>query len=165
VLAGLALVCSPAVLGAQGLPDDAVVVRAVAEPARAVPGGRCTIAVTIEFAPGFHAWPNEPVLPPPFERLRAIPTTIEFASLPEGMELEGIDWPEATPVTVRYTGRPIELMSYAGTVVAHVRLRVAADAPSGRTTVRLTVGYQTCDERLCYRPTTVERTVRLRVAS
>lgn len=163
LLVGGLVAWSPAALPAQGIPDDAVVVRAAADPARAAPGGRLAIAVTIEFAPGFHAWPNEPVLPPQFAGLRPIPTTIDVASLPEGLVLERIEWPDPEPVTVRYTGQPLELLSYTGTVVARVRVGVAADAPTGRGTATLTVGYQACDERLCYRPTTVERTVRVRV--
>jgi hypothetical protein len=103
------------------------------------------------------------VVPPELGRLRPIPTTIELAPLPEGLALEEVDWPEPVPVTVRYTGGPLEVMSYRGTAAARVHVRVAADAPRGRRTVTLTVRHQVCDERRCYRPTSVERTVRVRV--
>jgi DsbC/DsbD-like thiol-disulfide interchange protein len=161
--AALAWPCRP--LHGQRIPEGAITVRAESARPSGAPGDRLTIAVTIEYAPGFHSWPDEPVVPPELGRLRPIPTTIDLTPPPEGLALEAVDWPQPTSVTVHYTGRPLALLSYTDTVVASVQLRVAADARTGSRSVTLTVGYQVCDERVCYRPTSVERTVRLQVES
>ncbi len=138
---------------------DSVRVRVAAEPVVAHPGGEVSIAVALEHAAGFHSWPNEPVVPPEFAAVNPIATTIEVIWLPEGVLVESIEWPDAAPVFVRYTRRPVELLSYVDTAVAHVRLRLSGDAPLGAANLEIRVRHQSCDERFCYAP----RTVTLRV--
>ncbi len=135
---------------------DSVSVRAAIEENEAAAGSGdvVSIAVSFQHARGFHSWPNQPVVPPEFAGVNPIATTIEVVSLPEGAELAGIDWPEPVPLIVRYTGRPVKLLSYTDTAVAHVRLRFPADAPAGELVVELRVRYQSCDERVCYPPRT-----------
>ncbi len=142
---------------------DSVKVRAVAEPAVAHPGAELSIAVALEHAAGFHSWPHEPVVPPEFAAVNPIATTIEVTSLPEGVVIEGIEWPEPVPVIVRYTRRPVELMSYVDTAVAHVRLRLSGDAPLGEANLEIRVRRQSCDNRYCYPPRTVTLSVPFRI--
>jgi hypothetical protein len=171
-LAGAALLGSLAVI--LGAPDtaravqvpggaDSVKVRAAAEPAVAHPGGEVSIAVVLEHAAGFHSWPHEPVVPPEFAAVNPIATTIEVTSLPEGAVVEGIEWPEPVPVIVRYTRRPVELLSYVDTTVAYVRLRLPGDGQLGDANVEIRVRHQSCDERFCYPPRTVTLSVPFRV--
>lgn len=141
---------------------DSVKVRAAAEPAVAHPGDKVSITVVLEHAAGFHSWPHEPVVPPEFAAVRPIATTIEVTSLPGGV-VEGIEWPEPVTVIVRYTRRPVELLSYADTTVAHVRLQLSRDAPVGETEVEVKVRYQSCDNRYCYPPRTVTLSVPFRI--
>lgn len=165
----LAAVCLlPATALGQPAPggSDSVTVRAV--PARDLvrPGDRVPVAVVLQHAPGYHSWPNRPVVPPEYEGVVPIPTEIQLAELPEGLESGEIQWPDAEPVTVRYTGEPVELLSYADTAVAYVPLELDPDLPPGeRLEVGLSVRLQSCDERICYPPKTASLTVPLQVAA
>nr|NIN71488.1 hypothetical protein [Gemmatimonadota bacterium]NIO31171.1 hypothetical protein [Gemmatimonadota bacterium] len=143
----------------------AVTVRAVSSKATVRPGDQLAVAVVLWHAPGFHSWPNQPVVPREFEGLvRPIATTIDVRSLPSSFEALPIQWPQAVEVTVNYTGSPVELVSYAGTAVAYLPLQVAGDAEPGEAAVELAVRYQACDDRYCYPPRTVPLTVPLVVA-
>jgi len=135
---------------------DSVKVRALATPANPRAGDQVSIAVALEHAAGFHSWPNEPVVPPELEGLMPIATTIEVVSLPEGVVVEGIQWPAPVPVIVRYTRGPVLLLAYKDTVVAQLRLRLESDQRAQRTSVGLRVRYQACDERICYPLRTVD---------
>ncbi|KPK80969.1 MAG: hypothetical protein AMS25_08255 [Gemmatimonas sp. SM23_52] len=134
---------------------DSVKVRALATPANPRAGDQVSIAVALEHAAGFHSWPHEPVVPPELEGLMPIATTIEVVSLPEGVVVEGIQWPAPVPVIVRYTRGPVLLLAYMDTVIAQLRLRLESDQPAERTSVGLRVRYQACDQRVCYPPRTV----------
>jgi hypothetical protein len=161
LLTGLAVPAGEAFAQAfvRGGADSVSVHAAVEGRTREEPGDVVAIAVAFRHAPGFHSWPNQPVVPPEFEGVNPIPTTIEVISLPAAVELEEIEWPEPVLLTVRYTGRPVQLLSYADTTVARVRLRLPGDAPADDPVVELEARYQSCDERVCYPP----RTKRLRV--
>lgn len=165
---GLVLCGGPAAAVAQpGVPGaaDSVSVRAV--PARSVvrPGDQLPLAVVFEHARGFHSWPHEPVLPPAYEDVVPIPTDIEIGAVPEGIEAGAIQWPEPIAVTVRYTGFPVELLSYVDKAVAYVPLEVDPALEPGRREMELRATVQACDEEVCYFPKTVHLTVPLRVAT
>jgi thiol:disulfide interchange protein DsbD len=142
---------------------DSVSVSATAQPAVVTPGATVTIAVTLSHARGFHTWPNEPIVPPEFEGVNAIATAIEVLALPEGAVEKGIEWPEPVPVTVRYTRKAVELLSYVGDATARLRVELAQDQPAGQAEVALEVRYQACDERVCYPPRTAELMVSFEV--
>lgn len=162
--AGLA---SPAGLAAQGVRGgaDSVRVRVAGverlEPRDTVGDAPVVeVRVAIEHAAGFHSWPDEPVVPPELKGLNPIATSIELASAPDGVEIESIEWPDPVTVTVRYTSEPLDLLSFADTVVARVRARLPARrdgdadsaglAPGDR--IELRVQFQSCDEEYCYPP-------------
>jgi thiol:disulfide interchange protein DsbD len=145
---------------------EALDVRAVAQKSVARPGDPLVIAVELAHRPGFHTWPNAPVVPPEFGAdFPAIATTIDVTGMPDGSVVQPVQWPDPVPVTVYYTMEPVELLSYTGTMVAFVPLTLPPDAPLGDTTVDLTVGYQACDETNCYPPTDVPLSVPLRIAA
>lgn len=170
-LLGAALLALPAMgparASAQPAPDgaDSVTVRAI--PARDVvrPGDRFPVAVVLEHARGFHSWPNRPVVPPEYEGVVPIPTEIRPGPLPSGVALGDVQWPPSEPVTVRYTGTPVELLSLVDTAVAYVPVEVAPDREPGPLRIGLQVRLQSCDERICYPPKTEELTVAFRVAA
>ncbi|UCC81485.1 MAG: thioredoxin family protein [Gemmatimonadota bacterium] len=144
----------------------AVNVRAVPSKTTVRPGDRLAVAVVLWHAPGFHSWPNRPVVPQQFEGLvRPIATTIEVPSIPVSVEALPIQWPQPVEVTVNYTGSPIQLVSYVGTAVAYLPLQVAEGAEPGEVVLELAVRYQTCDHRYCYPPRTAALTVPLVVAA
>ncbi len=143
--------------------QDSVRVRAVAAKTVVRPGDEVPVAVILEHAPGFHTWPNTPVVPPPLRAVRPIATALRVVSLPEGAQVGEIQWPEPVSIPVRYTGRRVDLLSYADTVAIYVPLTLAPDQAAGDVTLELRVRYQACDELVCYRPKTVTLAVPLEV--
>jgi len=147
-LAGVAIVEEP------GTKDDSALIE---------------IRVAIDHAVGFHSWPDEPVVPPELKGLNPIATSLEIVSLPDGVQPEGIEWPDPVTVTVRYTSEPLDLLSFADTVVARLRLRLpavgfpdpgqATKSPDDR--IELAVRFQSCDEEYCYPPRREELSVPL----
>ncbi len=156
----------PAALHAQGVPggEDSVSVRAVVGRSVVRPGDLVPVAVVLEHARGFHTWPHEPVLPPAYRDVVPVATDVEVASRPEGVEVGAIQWPEPVPVTVRYTGRPVELLSYVDTTAVYLPLELDRGLSPGEYELTLRVAWQACDERVCYFPQERELAVPLRVA-
>ncbi|MGD8866803.1 MAG: cytochrome c biogenesis protein CcdA [Gemmatimonadales bacterium] len=88
-----------------------------------------------------------------------IATTIEIFAVSEFIEIGAAQWPAPEPVTVRYTGSPIELLSYVDTAAVYLPVTIANDVEPGELSLELAVRYQACDEHRCYVP----RVVRLNV--
>jgi thiol:disulfide interchange protein DsbD len=144
---------------------SAVSARAVAARSIVRPGDQLVIAVAFRHAAGFHTWPHTPIVPVEFRGVIPIPTNVEVISVPEGTEVRPFAWPLPEPVTVYYTGSPVELLSYVGTAVAYLPLVLPGDLAPGELTVELRTRYQTCDERLCYPPQTVALEIPLQVVA
>lgn len=164
--------CVPTILGTAAavcaqVPDgaDSVKVRAHADPATVQPGEVLSIVVVLDHAADFHTWPHAPVVPPEFEGLIPIATSVEASTLPEGVSVEEIRWPEPVTVTVHYIRDPVELLAYAGQAVVRLIVRTASNTPDGEQRVELRVRYQVCDERVCYPPKTVNLRVPFSLAS
>jgi hypothetical protein len=92
------------------------------------------------------------VVPEELAGLNPIATSIEAVSLPAGAAVETIDWPDPTPVTVRYSGPPLELLSFVETTVAQVRVRLPVGGVAPGSAAGLRVTLQSCDEEYCYPP-------------
>ena len=161
------LVSTATIADAQQFPGAADSMKIRAVPAKSIvrPGDQIPIAVVLQHAAGFHSWPNVPVVPPQLGDVVPIPTTIDIIAVPAGTEVQEIQWPRPAPVTVRYTRRPVELLSYIDTAVAYVPLQLDQYQPLGETTVELRVRYQVCDESVCYPPETVDLSVPLTVVA
>ena len=144
---------------------DSVKVRGHADPATVQPGEALSVIVVLDHVAGFHTWPHDPVVPPEFEGLIPIATSVEASTLPEGVGVEKIYWPEPVTVTVHYIRDPVELLAYAGEAVVRMVVRTAADTPDGERRIELRVRYQACDERVCYPPKTVNLIVSFGLAS
>lgn len=167
-LAAAAVVALVSAGSALAQADDPVRVRAVPERAVVVPGDQIAVAVVFEFAPGWHAWPNQPVVPAELAGVEPVPTRItgprdaagnELPRAPGAALLAGTSWtqwPEAHEVeTAAFTGEPLRVLSYAGTSVAYVPVQVDPAAAPGRYTVELVASYQACDETTCLIPAQV----------
>jgi len=127
--------------------------RAVAQRDVVRPGDPLVIAVELDHDAGFHTWPNTPVVPPQFGAdFPAIATTVQVTAVPRGTVVHPLQWPEPVAVIVYYTLEPIELLSYAGTMVAFVPVTLAPDLEPGAASFELTVEFQACDETSCYPP-------------
>ncbi len=145
--------------------QEAVTARALAARSVVRPGDQLPLAVVLDHDEGFHSWPNRPVLPPQFDAVIPIATTIQAVRLPPGAEIGGVQWPPMEPVRVQYTDEPVDLLSYVGTSVAFIPLNLAPDQPLGPTRVELRVQYQSCDDRICYPPQTVFLTIDFEVVA
>ena len=123
----IAALAGPAPASAQsGLFGEVVAVRAraVAHRSQVSPGDRLVVAVEMHHEEGFHTWPSAPVVPPEFGAdFPAIATTIDVVTVPPDTVVHPIQWPAPVPVTVYYTGAPVPLESYAGTIAAYAHLR------------------------------------------
>jgi len=163
VFALAALSLTPGRSAAAQAGADAVHVAARVGRARVPRGDTVSVLVTLEMLPRYHVWPHEPVLPEALARLSPIATEISPVTLPAGAAIESVEWPDPTPVTVRYVGPALELLSYTERTAVRVLLRVAPGAATGRATAVFEVRYQTCDDRVCYAPATRNVTVRFRI--
>ncbi len=126
------------------------------------PGDRLALAVVMEFGEGFHAWPDRPqvVLPAEFDGMfdaeSAIPTEVDLApdGLPEGWSAWPTQYPAPVGLPVRYTGAPVELLSFAGRSVAYIPVQVGPDVSPGPLSIPVRIAFQSCDEYVCYAPET-----------
>ena len=159
-----AVLASP-VAAQRSNPAMSVGVRAVPAHSTVHPGDLVPVAVELSFPDGFHAWPHEPVVPPVFQGLEPIPTAVRLTTLPPGASVGDIQWPTPEAVPVNYTGSPVDLLSYTGHAVIYVPVTLAADQPVGDASIGIAVGYQTCDQTVCYPPVTRNLTARLRVVA
>jgi len=107
-------------------------------------GAEFRVAVTVDVDKGYHIYANPPsldflipavVAPEPNPAVRwgevAYPAGQEFSAPSSG-------------------GKSIRV--YEGTTIIPVRGTVARDAPLGKTTLRLKLSFQGCDEKSCYQP-------------
>jgi len=163
----MAILAVPTGLDAQGIRGGADSVRVRAAGVERVepedsegPTALIEIRVAIDHAAGFHSWPDEPVVPPELKGLNPIATSIEVVSVPDGVEIERIEWPDPVTVTVRYTSEPLDLLSFTDTTVARLRARLSAsqdgrltrDPVSSDDRIELRIQFQSCDEKYCYPP-------------
>ena len=145
VVAGAALAaCGVAVLAAQpGRIGIALDPLAEADAAHA--GTTFRVAVRAQLDPGFHVNSNEPL------EDFLIPTVLTLEP-PDGIELEGLAWPE--PILLSQTGAVQPLAVFEEAFVIGAALSLAADLEPGAYTVPGTLRYQACDEAMCYLPAT-----------
>ncbi|GIW74882.1 MAG: hypothetical protein KatS3mg103_1404 [Phycisphaerales bacterium] len=161
VLAGPALVAR-ALAQPMGLGGSSVSTQAVAWwPDRQAEQGPlvAVVAVTLDHAPGLKSWPSaeQDVLPPEIAEL-AIRTEVALASTDQAVLGVGpIQWPTPKPYPVPApTGvGTVEVPVYTGTVVVYVPVLIERSAADQPRTLEVRVGYQVCDEALCYPPETV----------
>lgn len=113
------------------------------------------VAVVLDHQPGWHTWPSaeQKVLPADVAEF-AIRTTVEVEGADWIGKIGPVQWPEphAERAANPMGGAPIELMTYSGRAVAYVPLIVAGDVKAGSRTLRVKVGYQTCNDTECLPP-------------
>lgn len=140
-----------------------------AQRVKAAPGDQFAIALTMQFAEGWHAWPNKPVIPRGVD-VTPIATvlTIDESKLPKGVKVHAAwaQWPKPHEVTsAGFTGTPITVLSYSDSQAIFVPVTIAADAPLGKVRVPAAVTYQACDENSCMPATDATATVEFEVVA
>jgi thiol:disulfide interchange protein len=150
--------------GSVAQPEEEVVVSAAISTSKAAPNDQVVLAVTLDIAPGWHTWPNQPVLPGSLAGFPAVPTEITLKDLPEGIKIGPIQWPETKPEVVSFAGG-VEIQFYKGEAIAYVPLLIEDGAALGARTITVEVSYQACDDQVCLMPTTETRTLTLDIVA
>ncbi|MEM0914797.1 MAG: thioredoxin family protein [Planctomycetota bacterium] len=152
--------------GASNAPP--VSVSAVSREAAVEPGGQVALGVVLDMSGKWHVWPNA-------EQSREVPglfqiyTTAGLGEVlgPDGEPVEGVleagAWQYPPPKEIQAFGQSI--LSWDGTTVLMLPVRVSADAEPGAYRVVFNVGYQVCDDQVCLAPTRVEVEATLVVAA
>ena len=122
-----------------------------------VPRGRAfQIAVVAKISPNFHInahMPSEDYL---------IPTKVT-ADLSPGVFLVETTYPRGVMRAFRFSKTPLRV--YEGSFTVLMKLRTNGSAPLGPQKVKLTVGYQACNQDACLPPTKIPVTADLEIAA
>ncbi len=140
----------PFLLTLASLQNEAPKATLAIEPGTVVAGSLVKAVVTLTFAPGLHGYQN-----PPSEDYM-IPIAIKGV---EGGSQLSVRYPKGEPATVGGEASPV--MTYAGRIEIPVLVRVPSQ--TGDQTVKVSIGYQLCNEQACFPPGTVVATSRFNV--
>ncbi len=109
------------------------------------PGQTVTLVLGVELPENIHVQSDEPR--DPF----VIPTLLTF-TLPEGITVEEITYPESTDFLLEGWDEPLAVFEHEFTIA--VRLALDADVRPGEMVVPGSLLYQACDDRVCFAPAT-----------
>ena len=112
-------------------------------------------AMRVTLAQGLHANSNKPRDP------NLIPFVLTVTP-PAGFTVDEVVYPQATDLKQEGAEQPLSV--FEREFVIGVSLSVAPGTATGARTISARVRYQACDEKLCYRPVTVDAAWTLRVA-
>jgi thiol:disulfide interchange protein DsbD len=147
-------------------PDDAVTVNAQSAKERVRPGEQFPIAIVLDHAPGFHTWPNKPVLPDALKDVSPTPSTVEAVSHDPRLKVhaEFAQWPQPQSVeTAAFSPQPVKVLSYTGRAVVYVPVVVAANATPGAAKIELKYSYLACNDSICLMPQEVELSIPIEI--
>jgi DsbC/DsbD-like thiol-disulfide interchange protein len=108
------------------------------------PGGEFEVVLTLAVKDGWHLYAN------PTGAATLKPTTLSIAS-GQPATLAAVRYPAGTPAPA-LPGSDEKAMVYEREVKLAARLRLVDQAKPGPLTLRLTVGYQACNDRACLAP-------------
>lgn len=126
------------------------------------PGGKLVVAVTFDIDEPWHinAWADQ--IPEALNYL--IPTQIKLASKPDWLKVGSMQKPTPHVLPVTYTGSAIELPVLEKQATFFLPMQVDSRARAGEYGLDITVKYQTCDDKSCLAPRTLNLKVPLVVA-
>jgi thiol:disulfide interchange protein DsbD len=154
-----------AALAATALPSAAQLTDPFSEPVTAtgyvslsnVPqGGSAQVAIEIKIAAPWHINAN------PASEDFLVPTAVAF-SLPAGVTLRGVAYPQAVEKKLEFAEAPLRL--YEGVVYVGAVVDIANDMSLGASTITATITYQACDNEKCLLPQTLDVPVALAISS
>jgi hypothetical protein len=128
-----------------------VPVTSLTVPKSIAPHARFTATLTVKFADGLHGYQNPPSDP------NFIPVTVKLSK--GDAKLVSIGYPKGTDMTMQGDTKPTKV--YSGNIVIHLKLQ--AGTKSGPIVVA--VGYQQCNESMCYPPSSVDAKATLHLAA
>ncbi len=109
------------------------------------PGQTVTLVLGVELPENIHVQSDEPR--DPF----VIPTVLTL-TLPEGVTVEEITYPESTDFLLEGWDEPLAVFEHEFTIA--VRLALNTDVSPGDIVVPGSLRYQACDDRVCFAPVT-----------
>ena len=109
------------------------------------PGQTVTLVLRVELPENMHVQSDEPR--DPF----VIPTLLTF-TLPAGVTLEEITYPESTDFLLDGWEEPLAVFEHEFTI--EVRLALDADLSPGELLLSGSLLYQACDDKVCFAPAT-----------
>jgi len=142
LVAGLGL--SPVLTSAQFRQPTAELTPTVEQQA-IQPGQTVTLVLRVELPENMHVQSDEPR--DPF----VIPTLLTF-TLPEGITVDEITYPESTDFLLEGWDEPLAVFEHEFTIA--VRLALDTDVSPGDIVVHGRLRYQACDDRVCFAPAT-----------
>jgi uncharacterized protein YyaL (SSP411 family) len=111
------------------------------------PGAAVPLEIAMTIKSGWHSNSSKPTLD------YLIPTKVTFTETGQGTA-EGIEYPEGKLVKLQFADE--QLSVYEGTVVIRARLRTPAAAAAGPFRFAARLNYQSCSDKACLPPETVE---------
>jgi thiol:disulfide interchange protein DsbD len=117
----------------------------VREPVRAGTTARAVLEVKV--APGFHVQSDRPRDP------SLIPLTLTITP-PPGITVRETVFPPSKDFTLEGSDQPLAV--FEGTFQVSVGLAIAKDHASGEVAIPARLRYQACDDKVCFRPMTVD---------
>jgi thiol:disulfide interchange protein DsbD len=111
------------------------------------PGAAVPIDVVLKIKSGWHMNSSKPTLD------YLIPTKVTFTETGGGAA-EGIQYPEGEMVKLQFADETLSV--YQGSVTIHARVRVPADKSPGSLPIVARLNYQSCSDKACLPPETVE---------
>jgi hypothetical protein len=154
-----ALALAPATRADEAPPGDYVTLKTYTDRDVYAPGETARIAVEMRIDPRVHVNSNAP------DDEFAIPTSLKWSEVPEGLQLSEVTWPKAQLKAFAFTdGERIPV--FEGRPRAYLTATLPAGAEPG-STLRLKGSFraQGCTHSACYAPQTDAVTVKLRVAT
>jgi thiol:disulfide interchange protein len=117
-------------------------------------GSTVRLALQVKIADGFHIQANHPKDP------SLIPAKLTL-DVPEGVTFQDVTFPP--PSDFRIPGFDETQVVFEGTILVGVRLAVAPNHAAGPIPIAGHFEYQACDDKQCFRPSTVETSWALEV--
>jgi thiol:disulfide interchange protein DsbD len=141
--------------GGAAPPDPSTLVHASSVAVELAAGASGEVAVQLAIQPSWHINSNPPS--PDY----MIPTSVEIRP-GFGVTPGRAVYPEAQQLKVEFDDKPLSV--YSGTVTVRVPLAVASAAMNGAHVLEGFVRYQSCNDQVCTRPTTIPFTVSVRIS-
>ena len=119
-------------------------------------GGSTRLAFEVRLPHGFHVNSNNPL------DKYLIPTELKM-DLPHGLAVTQTIYPEAQLIDTDFSDEPLSV--FGDYFVVGVALDLTNSMTPGEYTVSAILRYQACDEKACYRPTSKEEAIVLKVVA
>src|SRR6266849_2694393 len=153
-LALLALIAAATAVGQAQLRVPKADLTPIVETEDAHAGSSLRAAVQIRLEEGYHTNANKP------RDASLIPIELTLDP-PEGISVAEIVYPE--PIELRQEGANQPLLVFERDFTIGVLFNIAGNAANGERTVPGKLHYQACDEKACYKPTTVATVWKLNI--